>query len=327
MLTDLREINRLLLAINEIAFKDGAAEKNDVINECKKVVLGGKIPKHEETIMFCLECNIIQEESGLLKFTVFGRNLFRLNDERNYELGSEQKEYLTQKCFLKGSFKDKTREVLTQFSKDNRRLTFVYSLNNDIPLYGDLQYVELMKQSELILKENDILFVNPNYAEDVSYLLKFISTMTEEDLEQLLKIQKKVGKIAETNVLEFEKNRLKNDEKALPESDLIQIISSTNVDKGYDIESFDSTTNDLMFNRFIEVKGSTGKQFNFHWSSNEVKKAKELGEKYWIYFIPEINIHSNASQKPIMIQNPAEKIFNDGSFKTEIEKYHITKID
>ena len=101
----------------------------------------------------------------------------------------------------------------------------------------------------------------------------------------------------------------KNDESANIESKLVQIISSTDVTAGYDIESFDGQTNDLKFNRRIKVKGSTNYNISFYWSSGEIKKSLELKESYWIYFVSGINRQTQSFNAEIIkIPNPSYKV-------------------
>jgi len=326
MLTDIREINRILLAINEIGLKDASAKKNAMLFECKNIVLGGKISNHEDTIDFCISCKIIEEDGNVIKLTNLGKELCKLNSEKNWELNNQQKKILIENCFLDGCYKQKTIDFLKQFYSDNKRQTFVFSYKNGTPLYGNFTDIKLLKQVGLILEEKDFLLVNPEYSEYVSYLKNSKSKMTDEELERKLKKDKKIGKIAEKIVLEYEKKRLKSEEKALPESDIVQIISGTDVGAGYDIESFDGKTEDLEFNRHIEVKGSTGKELSFFWSSGEIEKAKEKKSSYWIYFVPRINVDKQTYDGEInKIQNPAYEILETKNYNTQCIKIHVTK--
>ena len=155
--------------------------------------------------------------------------------------------------------------------------------------------------------------------------------ISQKDVEDKLKIQKKVGEIAEKRALEFEIKRLER-EGCIEEAKHVEQISQDWANKGYDIESFDGHSDDLIPDRFIEVKGTTGKKFSIFWSQNEIEKAQELGSKYWIYFISEINLEDeSAPNDPEMIQNPFYRIdpFSSDPDNTEFDKkcesIHITK--
>jgi len=124
----------------------------------------------------------------------------------------------------------------------------------------------------------------------------------------------------------MKKNRLKNEESADVESKLVQIISSTDVSAGYDIESFDRQTTDLKFNRHIEVKGSINYDVSFYWSSGEIKKSLECENTYWIYFVSGIDRRNQSyGGEIIKISNPSHEVLETGNYSSNCTKYHITK--
>ena len=132
-------------------------------------------------------------------------------------------------------------------------------------------------------------------------------------------------------VLKFEKNRLK-EAGCVDEAEHVDQISEDWANKGYDIDSFDGNSPELQPDRFIEVKSSTGKKFSVFWSENEIEVARELGKRYWIYFVSEIDIDNKTSPNiPEMIQDPFNKIdpLNINPENTEFDKkwesIHITK--
>ena len=78
---------------------------------------------------------------------------------------------------------------------------------------------------------------------------------------------------------------------------------------GYDIKSYDNGKSELTKqDRKIEVKGTTNRSPRFYWSSNEVNKAKEYGEKYWIYLWTNVGTENKEIQK---IQDPYKKYYVD----------------
>ena len=80
MIDDFREINRVLLAIQELSVDD-YAKKNDVLNECRQVVLGGKIPNHGETVNFSISSGMIIELANSLKLSSLGKRFLKANLE------------------------------------------------------------------------------------------------------------------------------------------------------------------------------------------------------------------------------------------------------
>ena len=112
------------------------------------------------------------------------------------------------------------------------------------------------------------------------------------------------------------------------ESNKIRQISIDFSNAGYDIESFNGKTRDCVPDRFIEVKGTTKKEFSFYWSINEINTAKELSSNYWIYYVSEIDVQNKTSSNdPKMINNPYENIFSNDLFQKNIESYHIQEQD
>lgn len=324
MIKDLREINRILIAIKQLSINE-FAKKEDVKNECKKIVLGGKIPDHSETISFCISAGIISEFDDQLSITLFGKRLLKTNPENNWELNEQQKILLIENCFLDGFYKEKTLSILKQFYPDNKRQTFVFSKKDDFILKSVYATLRLLLQVGLVLEDEKLLFVNPDFSKYLSFLFNK-RKMTYHELEQKLKIDKEVGDIAEKIVVEYEKNRLKNEESASSESTLVQIISGTDVTAGYDIESFDGKTSDLKFNRHIEVKGSVNNDISFYWSSGEIDKAKEQGNLYWIYFVSGIDRQTRLFYGKIKkIQNPAYEIIDSKKYSLKCTKFHVTK--
>ncbi len=87
-----------------------------------------------------------------------------------------------------------------------------------------------------------------------------------------------VGKAGEEFVLAYEKNKLKGKPKLA--SSVVWVSEEIGDDEGYDILSFDDNGQKL----HIEVKSTIGPaETDFHISSNELLTAKQLGDKYCIY--------------------------------------------
>jgi hypothetical protein len=129
--------------------------------------------------------------------------------------------------------------------------------------------------------------------------------MSNERFEKIL-LQKKInGEIAERFVLNYELNRIRDNNK-------VQHVSITNVSAGYDITSVYSDTNNRPI--FIEVKSFSCFQ-HFFWSENEIEKSRILGEDYYLYLIRIIN------KKPSLyriINNPFNSIITNGEFEFKL---------
>ena len=119
---------------------------------------------------------------------------------------------------------------------------------------------------------------------------------------------------APKKTVQHEKNRLKHnhkfDEKTLEK---VKRISEDDTSAGYDIDSFNGDKYSI--DRNIEVKCTTGKYPIFYWSENEIKKAQELGNQYFIYLW--INFGKEDERLLPPIQDPYNKIFENKSIKKE----------
>jgi hypothetical protein len=83
------------------------------------------------------------------------------------------------------------------------------------------------------------------------------------------------------------------------------LVSKLNTGLGYDIASFNEKSDNMAFDRFIEVKGSGDPKVRFVWSSNEMKVAQELRDKYWIYYQGGIDKKTGTSNyEPVIFHDP-----------------------
>ncbi len=158
-------------------------------------------------------------------------------------------------------------------------------------------------------KEN--LTVRREYATTVAEFISEPKGWTEEKYIEYMMEKKELGDLAEELVKEWEVKRLEKAGHSV-ESHCVKRISKLNVSAGFDIKSFNGKSKSMQFDRFIEVKGSKGPGMRFFWSENEMKVAKKLGEKYWIYYQGGVKVETkSALYEPILYQNPLESIESD----------------
>lgn len=81
----------------------------------------------------------------------------------------------------------------------------------------------------------------------------------------------------------------------------VRMICRENVAAGYDVLSFDENGEE----KYIEVKTTIGKHHRFELTANELSKANDLKNLYWIYRVTQIQTDTPQIK---MIQNPAELI-------------------
>lgn len=211
--------------------------------------------------------------------------------------------------------------------KFNPALSQFYVLDNRFPLkYFPLRNVLLA--TGFFLRNEDItnhLYIKKEFtdefrevvASEISDKNKFFIKISLEQLKQSLKVKEDFGKLAEKFVLEFEHQRLNQH----PNREKIEIISEDYSNAGYDIESFEAIDS-ILFDRFIEVKSYEG-ETSFFWSKNEIEKARELKEKYFLYLVNRLKI-DESSYKPQIIQNPYSWIIENDFWKKEPVNWKVT---
>jgi len=325
LIDSLNEINRLLITIKELSQSDRGALKSSVIAFCQNRVIEGKFPNHNETIVFSGLTGLIEQLDGRLKITALGQKVLESNPLKTYELNDLQKDLLVRSLFLDGPMKSSVLEILRKFTPAYSSKTFEWSNIDNSPLEGQLELLELLKQSGLLFGDNSKILVDSKYVDLVKELLKKPGVVSPEELFKRLKNAEVCGSVAETLMLSFEVERLRNI-NCMTEAECIQKISDLDASAGYDIASFDGQSATLVPNRFIEVKGSRGNEISFYWTRNEVRQAEIMRSKYWLYFVPGIDlVQKTTSFKPILIQDPFETILHNSDFEVDCMDFFVRK--
>lgn len=316
MLTDLREINRVLLGAHELSTENGAPIEN-VIKHCAGIALEGRMANHQDTINFCMSVGLLRRKYNRIIISDVGEQFLFYNKEKKYTLNDKQKKLLSMNCFLKGKLAKEVQSILEQFRPDHGKLTFVWSKEFEVKLEADNNLLSLLVQSEVLFQSRDIYLVNPQYAYLVSSF-KASHKMTKEELEERLAEHNEVGSVAEDIVVDFEKKRLL-DAKCEMESDRVLNISSIDVSAGFDVMSFDGKNFD--HDKFIEVKGSRGTEISFIISKNEIEVARKKGKQYWLYFVGGVDVDKKtSSMTPQMFQDPINTILGNAKFEQDCLK-------
>jgi len=168
----------------------------------------------------------------------------------------------------------------------------------------------------LIRKEFTDIF-QESIIKELGIKRKIDKRITIEELKKVMDIKSEAGKHAELFVLQYEQNRLKEH----PTLEKVIRVSDEFVNAGYDIESF-TDCDSIVIDKFIEVK-SYKEDISFYWSRNEVEKAKELRDKYFLYLVDRSKINEK-DYEPKKFQNPYKKIFESEFWKKETENWKIT---
>ena len=327
MVIELSQVLKLLGVVKSHQ-NNGKSKRQQVKKdfELRKIDRGLEYPVYEENEKFCLQTKIITHENDDLVLTDLGDQILLIDSKEKLN------ELIIRECLLKGDFSNKIIPALAQFHVDENNELW-YEKKSIAQLFDSTDFLHILYDVGLLVKGETDVRLNSKFHENESITIqrKKKRKQSQGDIDDSLKIQKKIGQIGEKIVLKFEKNRLK-EAGCVDEAEHVDQISEDWANRGYDIESFDGDSPELQPNRFIEVKSSTGKKFSVFWSENEIEVARELGEKYWIYFVSEIDIDNETSPNiPEMIQDPFNRIdpLNINPENTEFDKkwesIHITK--
>ena len=277
-----------------------------------------RIPNYVEIEVLCSKLGLLSLEPDKISLTCLGERILKYADRD--EFGEKFRETFIRDVVFGSEIGEKMHSDLSKFYVGQDSVSW-YPKEEIYDLLAFPAIMSVLYEIGLLEKKNNTVEINPKYMR-LMYAQKKI---TQKQLEVQLQNQRMVGEIGEEIVLDFEKNRLKG-EGCLTEASKVNRISTEFANAGYDIESFAKSEAGRIHRIYIEVKGSVGTDVDFYWSANEVEKSKEHGASYWLYFVPGIDIRTRRSSgDPIMIQNPSKIVFNDPSFKTEVEQYHVTQ--
>lgn len=315
MIEKLAELNRVLVAVNELRDADGVATIEMVIEYCKGTVIEARIPEHRLSIEFAGQIGLLLINGNAIRLTEEGLGLIELNPSSQYDLSEEQKRVLLRTCYLHGALREDAMVVLKLFSSGLGTDMFRWSPYDSPPLPNEWT-VEHLSQLDLLQRRDDGWEVRADYTKTVAEFLGEGAGWSEESFREYLREKEEVGKLGENLVKAYEVHRLMDLGHSV-EARCVRRISNLRVNAGYDIESFDSSSPAMAYDRFIEVKSARSRQMKFFWSENEIKIATKLGKRYWIYFQGGIDVSKGiARDEPIMLHDPVNSILKSAQFKT-----------
>jgi len=316
MIDRVAELNRVLLAVSSLLSQDGKARHDSVIQQCESTIIEGRMPKHELSVQFAGRIGLLRKEGYVLSITPEGRSFLELNPGSQYDLSPDQKRFILRTCYLHGPLRNDIFNLLHGFSLAYNKDTFRWSEVDGSPLAGESWMIDQLCQLGLLARGDGWLEVTPEYVNTVASFREEGRGWSEEKFRERLQEKLEVGNIAEELVKTFEVERLKKSGHVV-ESLSVRRISKLRVNAGYDIESFDGKCPNLNYDRFIEVKGAKGADLHFFWSDNEIRIAKILKEKYWIYFQGGVDLKNGvAKNAPLLFQNPIKTIMEDTNITT-----------
>ena len=314
MTVKLRDIP-ILLHIVKSHQKDNKSKRDEVKKtfENTEQTREATLPDYLRLEQFCLEAEILLFEEQNLVLTKIGEEIIQKSDD-NYYINQRLKELFVKKCFLKGNFSKKVLPALAEFENNSK-----YKMDKVTILFEQQDILPILYEANLLIKQAPDVIINQEFSQEVEKEVinlprkkpKITQIQLEKDLEREKENKKMIGEIAENIVLEFEKKRLGKNGHAK-----IRRISQEYANAGYDIESD---------GRLIEVKGSTGDEFDIYWSQNEIETARANGDKYWLYFVPGVGTKTKTSKEPILFRDPITSILESDQYKEKKETRHLIK--
>lgn len=196
------------------------------------------------------------------------------------------------------------KEFIGKFKEENQ-----YSYSPDLMEQNRYKYLlDFLKDPSInVIEKQDSNFnINQNFIKIFEKPKKSLEKFKEEQ-----KLNEEVGSAAEYEIMEYEKKRL---EQLIGKNHLPRQVSLENVGAGYDIQSYDIVKEDII-KIFIEVKSykKNGVKKKFYWSKNEINVAKDLGEKYYLYLLPNDGPKKIFIDELTRICNPYIEIYENKS--------------
>lgn len=317
--------NKVLISLSELAPDGNSCSVDSLITQCKSLALGGVRGEYESVLNHCKFCGLISSKGNNVTLSTLGHRFLNVNRERFFEITEAQKHLMTERIVFKGAWDFHARTLFVNFYANPT--TSLYELSTVETSLTTSQEVTIhfLKFLGVLQEQDSLIQVHKKYSQLVYELTADSKAISEQQLEQLLMENRKLGAQGENAIVEFEKQRLMKLGKNI-QAELVRRISITDAGAGYDIESFDGTTDEVFPNRFIEAKATIGDDIRFYWTINERRVAAEKKDKYWIYVLTSFREDRPSDSLPIMIQNPEHRIPEHDSFSIEVNKYLISEI-
>ena len=153
------------------------------------------------------------------------------------------------------------------------------------------------------------------------YDLVINDKISPEKLKQIIKQREEIGKYAELEAVAYEKTRLSFNKDL---SSKIEHISLEDTSAGYDIKSF-TVEDNVVSERFIEVKAISTIEKKFFMSRNEVEKSERYGNNYYLYLLPVLGKNKFDLNNLEIIQDPSKRVFNNQNWEIVSEQFLIKR--
>lgn len=152
-------------------------------------------------------------------------------------------------------------------------------------------------------------------------LTQRVNPVNSVDYESLLRMQQQIGRLAEEEVLKFERSRLCSSPEL---ATMVEHVALVDISAGYDIRSYEESADPSGNHnpRYIEVKAVPKSNYRFYWSRNEIEVARMLGDRYFLYLVPVASVKSVILEEMKIIANPTA-LFSDTHWIHVAESYRL----
>jgi len=224
----------------------------------------------------------------------------------------------------KNRFNKAVTQYLALFSDLNGELVHIPTLDERI-VYSNIR--NFLIEIEFIMHNinENYYYISKRYLNEANKIISISKKLTPKRLKSIIDNKELIGYNAELEIVIFEKKRLSKHPYLMRK---ILHIANEDVLAGYDILSWEQLNKDgEEIPRYIEVKAVPKNEICFYWSRNEIRKAEELADRYYLYLLPVIGKNDFDISKLIVIQNPFINVFNKSNvWKKQVEMFLFTQV-
>ena len=321
----LYEFNRIVVLVSSLPLEKKKTVGVEAVGDgLERIAIEAIGVDRDEIEQKSIDLGLIRSKNTRLSLTNNGNNLLKLQVVKDDDviidaLTEAQQQFFVELIFSSPNLKTDLQNILSDFRIHHSKKIWFYDYEKPNPDWNRELLTWLISCNFWSVVDNR-LEIKQLYNKQVSKIKKR-TPVTQQHLEEIIKIEKEVGEKAEQLTLSYEKERL-NDLDYPDMAMSIEQISKIDVAAGYDIESFNGNGSTLSPDRMIEVKGTSGTAPYFYWSENEIETAKTLKEKYWVYLWTEVKLETEGTLYK-KIQNPYEKLFKKSKKKPKAVLFRV----
>lgn len=274
--------------------------------------VSGSIVDPRECLSLTIELGLVETIDGEVRLSTLGQELQAVASWPPYNLlNGEQGRRLFDWIIQRQDFADPLGRLLRKMTRrQDGSLEISPRVVSLLP--DEIECLHALQSVSAIHYSGGVLAMEPTVYRAIVDVLGTSAVVSEEELLEVLDLQRVRAVAAENYVLAFEVERLERGGRQDLAS-LVERVAARDVAAGYDIRSFELDGSD----RLIEVKSSTGSHLRFLLSRNERQFLEEHGLTAWIYFVPRVHELPYPSRPIIAIPNPLTWINEKASIEPQ----------